>query len=202
MAEQTPYVYPVEDRWIATYTGRRFNPAAEKPDFALEDIAHALAMTVRYNGHCKYFYSVAEHAVLVSKIVEDATKDPQLAFEALHHDDTEAYLSDVPRPFKDSLPDYRKFDKALDIKLRTFWDLPGQESAVVKDADWVALFIEAYYLLPNKGADFMDPRGLRPMAMLLVSRWPIVNALPASAESMYTLRHEELLEKLRESRPN
>lgn len=198
MAESPASTYKLEDQWIKTFTGRRFHPAASEPDFALDDIAHALAMTVRYNGHCTDFYSVAEHAVLVSKIVEDMTNDPQLAFEALHHDDTEAYLSDVPAPFKEVLPDYRRFDKELEIKLRTFWDLPGQKSAVVKQADWVALFIEAEKLLPGGGADFVDPAGIRRLALLCTHRWPIICALPRVAEAMYKDRHNELLERLSE----
>lgn len=198
MAETSTGTYRPEDQWIETFSGRRFSPAAERPNFDLEDIAHALSMTVRYNGHCNEFYSVAEHAVLVSKIVLEATKDYQLAFEALHHDDTEAYLSDVPAPFKEVLPDYKRFDRELEHKLRTYWKLPGQKSTVVKDADWVALFIEADRLLPSHGEGFIDPKGIRPTALLLKHRYQILCLQPRYAKDYYMAWHHDLMEKLSE----
>lgn len=48
--------------WILTFTGRRFYPLDPRPeDVCLEDIAHALSLICRYNGHSRFFYSVAEH---------------------------------------------------------------------------------------------------------------------------------------------
>ncbi len=58
----------MEGSWIQTYTGICFNPFLPDPkDITLEDIAHALSMMCRYNGHTKEFYSVAEHCVIMSK---------------------------------------------------------------------------------------------------------------------------------------
>ncbi len=82
--------------WIETFTGARFSPL--RPDPALvrvADIAHSLAYTCRYRGHCSRYYSVAEHSVLVSRYVPS-----HLALEGLLHDAAEAYLGDVPRPLK------------------------------------------------------------------------------------------------------
>jgi hypothetical protein len=84
--------------WMQTYTGRRFWPLDPRPeDIDIVDIAHALAMTCRYGGHCKQFYSVAQHSVLV------AGKAPaHLALRALLHDAPEALtgFGDVIRPMK------------------------------------------------------------------------------------------------------
>src|SRR5262245_14523978 len=56
--------------WIQTYTGRKFYPFAPFiNDIDPEDIAHALSLQCRWNGHIKAvgsFYSVAQHAVLCS----------------------------------------------------------------------------------------------------------------------------------------
>ena len=38
-----------------------------RPEFDIYDIAHSLSMNCRYNGHTEWFYSVAEHSVLVAR---------------------------------------------------------------------------------------------------------------------------------------
>lgn len=82
--------------WIQTYTGKCFYPLDPRPeDIDIRDIAHSLSMLCRYNGHCRKFYSVAEHCVHVSKLVP-----PEHALWGLLHDAEEAYTSDIPRPLK------------------------------------------------------------------------------------------------------
>src|SRR5438045_614950 len=68
----------------------------------LRDIAHHLAMTVRYAGGIARFYSVAEHSALVHDLIPklvDPARQPtymvQLQRAALLHDAPEAYLHDL-----------------------------------------------------------------------------------------------------------
>jgi hypothetical protein len=98
--------------WIQTFTGRQFHPLAPRvEDLDIYDIAHALALTSRYNGHTLSYYSVAEHSVLVSRHV-----DPEYAREGLLHDAAEAYIGDMVRPLKRQ-PEMAAFVKAeLDIE--------------------------------------------------------------------------------------
>jgi uncharacterized protein len=92
-----------EGHWITTYSGVSFHYLDPKPEeIFIEDIARALSMICRFNGHCKEFYSVAEHCILVSELV----KNNPLA--GLLHDAHEAYLGDMTRPVKNELPDYLK----------------------------------------------------------------------------------------------
>jgi len=82
--------------WIQTYTGRRFFPLKpDSSDVCIEDIAHALALKCRYTGHCKEFFSIAQHSVMVSRMVPEVD-----APWGLLHDAGEAYLPDVARPIK------------------------------------------------------------------------------------------------------
>lgn len=79
-----------------TYTGRRIDLEAPTPAMiCLEDIVQGLGHCCRFAGQVEDFYSVAQHAVLVSLLV-----DRPFAWEALNHDDTEAYMGDLSRHLK------------------------------------------------------------------------------------------------------
>ena len=97
------------NNWIMTYSGIPVCPLDPKPsDILIEDIAHALGMTCRWAGHCKTFYSVAEHSVRVADVCASLGRmkgytDQQileLRMLGLMHDATEAYVGDIPRPLK------------------------------------------------------------------------------------------------------
>jgi 5'-deoxynucleotidase YfbR-like HD superfamily hydrolase len=91
--------------FLQTVSGRRVNPFAPEPDqLDPTDIARALGNLCRFGGHCRSFYSVAQHSVIVSELVEERTGDVEDAFAALMHDATEAYLGDMPHPIKHRSP--------------------------------------------------------------------------------------------------
>lgn len=101
-----------DSAWIQTYTGRKFWPLSPSPDDVhIEDIAHALSLMCRFGGHCRDFYSVAQHSVLVASLL--VTKEWKLA--ALLHDASEAYMADVLRPIKASLSQLHEVEKGLEI---------------------------------------------------------------------------------------
>ena len=53
-----------------TYSGRAIDPFNPTKDgVCIEDIAHSLALTCRFGGHCNEFYSVAQHSVLVASLL-------------------------------------------------------------------------------------------------------------------------------------
>lgn len=133
--------------WISTFSGVQWYPIDPKPeDVVIEDIAHALSMLCRYNGHCEYFYSVAEHCWHLSYAVP---KPYQL--EALLHDAAEAYTSDIPRPLKHS-PELKKFRGIEELNAKaifTAFGLNFHESEVVKEYDKQIIKNEGEALLPN-----------------------------------------------------
>jgi uncharacterized protein len=88
-----PYLQTVSGRWV-----NPFDPDPEQLDAG--DIARALANQCRFGGHSRAFYSVAQHSVIVSELVEERGGDAEDAFAALMHDATEAYLGDMPHPLK------------------------------------------------------------------------------------------------------
>lgn len=125
---------------IQTYSLPAFD--LQDPEINIEDISHALAMVCRYGGHCKRFYSVAEHSVMVADILDYWGYNLDVVLEGLLHDASEAYLSDVPAPFKQFLPDWQKVDKNLDAAIRKHFGMREEKTPAVKLADWVALRLE------------------------------------------------------------
>lgn len=97
--------------WIQTVSGKAVELIKPDPKtIVIEDIAHALAMQCRYNGHTPQFYSVAQHSVLVSEEIEKALQGVEsdehvreLAFWGLMHDAAEAYVGDLVAPAKQIL---------------------------------------------------------------------------------------------------
>lgn len=99
---------------ITTYTGAHIDPTQPKAeDIRIEDIAHALSLLCRGNGHVKTFFSVGQHCILCAKEALARGYSRRLALACLLHDASEAYMSDVPRPFKSYLAEYRGFEEKL-----------------------------------------------------------------------------------------
>ncbi|MGN6870234.1 MAG: HD family hydrolase [Solirubrobacteraceae bacterium] len=92
---------PTAGPYLQTVSGRRVNPFDPDPEQLDEgDIARALGNLCRFGGHSRVFYSVAQHCVIVSRVVEERGGDVEDAFAALMHDAGEAYLGDMPHPLK------------------------------------------------------------------------------------------------------
>jgi hypothetical protein len=122
---------------LQTYTGLVLRPLDPWPgDFRIEDIAWSLAHQCRYNGHTKMFYSVATHSLLVSYFLP-----PRLRLEGLLHDASEAYLSDLPSPIKQAMPEYQKVEYALELALASQFCL-AMPNPAVKQADDLVFQLE------------------------------------------------------------
>lgn len=122
--------------WMETSTGRKFWPA--KPnieDITVFDIAHALSLKCRYNGHSKTFYSVAEHAWSLAMLARVMKMPVSTQFHLLMHDANEAYLPDVPRPIKHFFPDLIRMEKYLDAMIREWCSLSDEVPSLVKEWD-------------------------------------------------------------------
>lgn len=129
--------------WMQTITGRKFWPIDPRPDeIHIEDIAHALSMMCRFNGHCDRFYSVAEHSVYVSMICP-----PEHAVWGLLHDASEAYIADIVKPAKPYIAGYKEAEKRIMDAVCESFDLPIEEPACVKVADNAILADEAEQIM-------------------------------------------------------
>ena len=136
---------------IITYTGLHFTPTEPDPErFRIEDIAHALSLLCRGNGQVKQFYSVAEHCIYCAKEAERRGAERPVALACLLHDAGESYLSDVPGPFKQNLPEFiRAEEEMLDLIYRKFIgrSLTAEEQKQVKEIDHACLQFDMTKLL-------------------------------------------------------
>ena len=98
--------------------------------YNIKDIAHSLSMINRYTGHLNVAYSVAQHSVLCSYLVD---KSQQL--EALMHDASEAYIGDVSSPLKQLLPEYVELEEKIEKAIAEHFCLEWPMSAEIKIAD-------------------------------------------------------------------
>lgn len=100
--------------YITTYTGLHFTPIEpKKEDICIKDIAHALSLMCRGNGHTKSFFSVGQHSINCSKEAKTRGYSKKVQLLCLLHDASEAYMSDITRPFKQHLKNYLKLEKQL-----------------------------------------------------------------------------------------
>jgi 5'-deoxynucleotidase YfbR-like HD superfamily hydrolase len=137
--------------WFQTISGRQFwplDPSADEVDTL--DIAWGLAHSCRYNGHCFRFYSIAQHSVLVARLVD--TQDNEVRFAALMHDAAEAYVGDMIRPLKLDMPEYKRVEKLVEEVIEQHYDIliGVAERKLIKQADTLALGLERTVLVRKR----------------------------------------------------
>lgn len=135
--------------WIETASGEKFYPLDPDPsEINPWDIAHALANICRWGGHCKTFYSVAQHSLWVSKLVS-----PENRKWALLHDAAEAYIGDMVWPLKhygDFAAEFRAAEQRIMAAICERFHLPLEMPEEVKTADLIMLVTERRDLTQNR----------------------------------------------------
>ena len=134
--------------WMPMPSGRRFWPQDPRPqDFNIDDIAYGLSRLNRFNGKTKQTYSVAQHSVYVSRVLEGHGRGIMLF--GLLHDAAEAYLGDVITPVKNLFREQYDAieDKVMSAIAKQFHFYPEYVhqgcKAAVKKADVILLATEA-----------------------------------------------------------
>jgi 5'-deoxynucleotidase YfbR-like HD superfamily hydrolase len=186
MTATDPSGPPAPGPYLQTISGRWLNPFDPDPDqIDIGDIARALSNQCRFGGHCRAFYSVAQHSVHVSELVAQRGGDVEDVFAALMHDAGEAYLGDMPHPIKHRSPlgaAFREAEKHLERAIRERFGIRA-EVAALKPADRALLATERRALSDETWhwpeLDGIEPLEIRP--------WP-----PDEAERAFTQRFAEL----------
>lgn len=146
--------------YITTFMGKHFDPV--NPDLSqvdIRDIAHALSLICRGNGHVKTFFSVGQHCINAAKEAAARGYSRRVILACLLHDAGEAYMSDVPRPLKAVMPEYVKTeDRLLDLIYEKFLGsaLSEEEAGLVRKVDNDLLYYDLKELL-NECSDGAAP---------------------------------------------
>ena len=124
------YDFPNKVRTVSGKYIDLFNLTPE--DIDIEDIAYGLAHTARFGGQTRRYYSVAEHAIVVS-----VNLPLELKLAGLLHDASEAYIGDMPSPVKNRLPDYKYLeDHIMSVVAQKYgFKWPLEELVVKQDRE-------------------------------------------------------------------
>ena len=143
--------------YITTYLKKHFDPVnADVKDIEIADIAHALSLLCRANGHFVHFYSVAQHSLNCAKEAKMRGYSKRVQLGCLLHDASEAYLSDVTRPIKAQLPKYLEVEEKLQNTIFDKWITPtltDEERKLVFEIDDAVLYHEFLNLMDEKTSD-------------------------------------------------
>ncbi len=143
---------------ITTYTKVHFTPLSPRAcDVRIEDIAHALSLMTRANGHFPEFHSIAQHCIECSEEAAARGESRRVQLAALLHDAGEAYMADITRPIKVHLPTYRTIEDGLlsVIYERFLGGITAEEAAAVSAIDDALLYHEFLHFM---GEEVLPPQ--------------------------------------------
>lgn len=176
---------------IATCSGKLLClQAPEASQIDITDIAHGLAYQCCYNGQTSYFYSLAQHSLLVASLVP-----LQHRLAALLHDASAAYLGDMIRPLCRVLPEYPLLEKRMMAAVAEKFSIADFNAPAIKRAHMVALATEQRDVLPRPD----DPFGLKGRSVPIPRRIEFMS--PEEARFQFTELFAELVQKTPASKP-
>lgn len=142
---------------IRMSSGRYVNPLELRAkDVCIEDIAHHLSLCCRYTGACPYHYSVAQHSLYVSQLMEKKYSGSKtMALAGLLHDAAEAYLNDMASPVKHDprMKFYRDIEHETGLMIFCVFGLDPKFMGLTKPADDEVFFAETRTWWDNTGLE-------------------------------------------------
>lgn len=159
---------------VIVYSGKEIDILNIKSDDVdIFDIAHSLSNICRFNGHTSSFYSVAEHSVRGTYLLNER-REKQLF---LLHDAAEAYFGDIVRGIKyiTQLRDiFKTIERRIEIAVLEHFGIPGPVSDELtyrlKYADDTMLRTEARDLFSGLMQTFYTTTNAEPLP-LIITPW-------------------------------
>lgn len=174
--------------WIPTFSGRAFDVVdPSSRDISIRDIAHSLSMQCRFGGHCQRYYSLAEHSLRLSRLV-----DGELALCALLHEAAHAYVQDVIVPLRPLLGGYQELTRRIWAMVAKRFRLPAVLPEAVRKADLRLLATEIEYLLLPTPKPWLPGVGPYTLVELGLQHTRQLGLLPREARQHFLERFAEL----------
>lgn len=134
--------HSIETGIIKTISGKLFNlfePTVEMID--IRDIAAGLANKGHFSGLTPFYFSIAQHCVMVCDEFSsfDPTPDPKMKLLALLHDAAEAYVGDMIKPLKVRMPQFAEVEENIQKIICSRFGLDFSSMHLIKSTD---LFIQ------------------------------------------------------------
>ncbi len=174
-----------DQQWIGLLSGATLNyndPGSS--EVTIDDLAAALSNVCRFSGHLPCFYSVAQHLVNTSRIVK-----PELAYDALMHDTSEAFTNDIPTPLKWALPVFKELEARIEEAMGKRFGFTYPYHPDVKLADTQMLLLEKKYIKQDehKWINYQDIEFEHLVDLVDLKPWQ-----PIRAKREFLERYEEL----------
>jgi len=140
--------------YITTYSKIHMTPLEPREEqIEILDIAHALSLLSRANGHFPEFYSVAQHCIHCCEEAEARGYSARVCLACLLHDAAEAYMADVTRPVKKHMAFYRQAEENCLAVIYTKYlgSLPDrEEEQLIREMDDTLLYHEFYHYMGER----------------------------------------------------
>jgi uncharacterized protein len=108
--------------------------------FNQTDITYGLTNICRFGGQLKSHYSVAEHSQRVANTLKEWGTPPDVQLLGLLHDATEAYMLDIPSPWKQHVKIKNRLYTEIEHEMmKAIVDWESQHNANIQHAwanDW------------------------------------------------------------------
>ena len=145
---------------IKTNSGKWLDIQDPKPEqIDIHDIAIGLSRLCRFAGQIDRYYSVAQHSILCT---DYAHNDQRLA--ALLHDASEAYLMDIPSPFKALLPDYVAMENRLMTVIARKFNFEWPLTEHIHSIDKLMVRLEWHQLVLHDTTSFTPDQIIFPLS--------------------------------------
>lgn len=182
---------------ITTYSKIEFNTLdPDMESIRIDDIAHALSMMTRANGHFPQFFSVAQHSLQCAREAIARHYVPSVCMACLLHDGSEAYLSDITRPVKKNMTMYLQIEEQLQNSIyeKYVGYVPkGEEQELIENIDDACLYYEFRH--------FMNQL-LKPTQPMMLSDLSYEVQDMKEVEEEFLELFRELLQKIDDERNN
>lgn len=161
---------------MQTYTGKVFDfENIENSEICIEDVAHALSLTCRYNGHVPVFYSVGEHSLMATHLALELKEPKDVCLQILLHDASEAYVNDIVRPAKKLIAGYKSLEDAILHRVydELLFKLSGKrdiQHGTIKFYDELMLFAEKERFFPVDAFEWSHRCSIRAELVLATSK--------------------------------